>query len=293
MYYGTRRKGVSIEFNIGVIIVLGILFLLNLVTIIRLSWRSRGRSDPNPPALDRIASRLDMLEQISGNLTELSRLFLVPHARGGLGETLLSELLRTWLPAKSYETQHEFSNGARADAIVRLSNSLVAIDSKFPLEQVRDILDSSDELPAKTTRVFLKHIEEIAAKYIRPDEGTLEFALMYVPSEALYYRAFVDSDGSLMDRAIRKGVVPTGPSSLFLYLQTVAFGLRGLELPKNEREIVGLIDRLNRDFSELKGVAETTGKHVRNAAKQVDEFTRLLVRYETVLERLSTRRERE
>ncbi|MDP7269122.1 MAG: hypothetical protein QF408_13240, partial [Pirellulales bacterium] len=103
----------SIELNIGVIIALAILFLLNLATLIRLSWRSRSGPPPSPPALDRIASRLDMLEQISGNLTDLSRLFLVPHARGGLGETLLSELLRTWLPAKSYETQYEFSNGAR------------------------------------------------------------------------------------------------------------------------------------------------------------------------------------
>ena len=293
MYYGTRSKGVSIELNIGVIVVLAILVLLNIALLFRLPRRNRIGGDSNTLPLDRIATRLDMLEQISGNLTDLSRLFLVPHARGGLGETLLSELLRTWLPSASYETQYEFSNGARADAIVRLSDSLVAIDSKFPLEQVREILESSDELPAKTIRVFLKHIDEIATKYIRPDEGTLEFALMYVPSEALYYRAFVDSDGTLMDRAIRKGVVPTGPSSLFLYLQTVAIGLRGLELPKNEREIIGLIDRLNRDFSEIRGVAEMTAKHVRNAAKQVDEFTRLLVRYESLLERLSTRREGE
>ena len=283
----------SIELSIVVIVVLAILVVLNFVLTIRLSRRNRRISDQDAPPLDRIANRLDMLEQISGNLTDLSKIFLVPHARGGLGETLLSELLRTWLPASSYETQYEFSNGARADAVVRLSDSLVAIDSKFPLEQVRDILESSGELSATSRRVLLKHIEEIASKYIRPDEGTLEFALMYLPSEALYYRAFVESDGSLMERSIRKGVVPAGPSSLFLYLQTVAIGLRGLELPKSEREIVGIIDRLNRDFSEIKGVAETTGKHVRNAAKQVDEYHRLLVRFESLLERLLIRREGE
>ena len=104
----------------------------------------------------------------------------------------------------------------------------------------------------------MKHIDDIATKYIRPDEGTLEFALMYLPSEALYYRAFVDNDGSLMSDAVSRGVVPAGPSSLFLYLQTVAFGLRGLGLTGRERELTSLIRQLNHDFGQVTKSFETT-----------------------------------
>ena len=267
----------------------GVFAVLNVVLVILL-YRTRTRKESiGTEPFHRIAQRLEMLDDISGNLTDLSRLFLVPHARGGVGETLLNELLHTWLPAASYQTQYQFASGSRADAIIRLHGSIVAVDAKFPLEQVRPILESTDttEIPGKISRVFMKHIEDIAAKYIRPDEGTLEFALMYLPSEALYYRAFVDNDGSLMSDAVSRGVVPAGPSSLFLYLQTVAFGLRGLGLTGRERELTSLIRQLNHDFGQVTKSFETTANHLRNAAKNSDDLSRLLRKHESLLDRLS------
>ena len=281
----------SIEPGLVRLLVAAVLLLVVLnvaVLLVAVMRRGRNREDTSLP-LERISTRLDQLERISGNLDDLSRLFLVPHARGGIGETLLYELLKTWLPDRSYQTQYRFTDGSRADAVIRVGDYLVSVDAKFPLDQVRSLLETgqSNELPAKVRRVFAKHIEDIATKYVRPTEGTLEFALMYIPSEAIYYRAFVEGEGTLMESAVRSGVVPVGPSSLFLYLQTVAFGLRGLELSRSARELADMIHQVSHDFAEIARVVDTTTSHVRNAQRNADELSALTRRFADVLDRLA------
>ncbi len=286
-----RRRFLSIHPTILVAFVL-IVAVSNIVLIVLLA---RRRSTTSTEPLERISTRLDELEHISGNLESLSRLFLVPHTRGGLGETLLSELLRNWLPEKAFELQYQFRDGSRADAVIKIGNFIVAVDAKFPLEQVRSILeDGSDhDLDAKSKRVFSGHIADIAGKYVRPTEGTLDFAIMYIPSERLYYRAFVDTDGELMSDALRAGIIPTGPSSLFLYLQTVSFGLRGLQLSDRQRELVDIITQLVRSFEEIKRGVTTGSKHLQNTRKNFDELETRLEGFELLLRRLDATRKEE
>jgi DNA recombination protein RmuC len=290
MYYVIGGSRVSIEpvVAIGVFIAVITLITVNIVVLIRLTATRRTGVQTEAGSLDRITGNLGLLEKISGGVENLTRLFVVPHARGGLGESLLNELLRTWLPARAFELQYSFGNGMRADAVVHLGDFIVAIDSKFPLEQVRSILERAEnrQLDSTVRRTFMKHIDDIATKYIQPSEGTLEFAIMYIPSEALYYRAFVEADGALMDEAVKRRVVPVGPSSLFLYLQTVSFGLQGLGLAENQRQAVELIRQLVRDFGDLSKSVDTTANHIRNAQKNVSDLANLARRFEIVLERL-------
>lgn len=257
--------------TIGLLIGLGVLLLVVVVLLVTRKGFRPGTSD----LLEVLGKRLEQMDSLSADVSNLSQIFLIPHARGGLGETLLNELLKNWLPAHAYEIQYSFSNGARADAVVKLGEFLVAIDAKFPLESARAAFERGEsELSTDVKRAFRRHIEAIRGKYIRPEDGTLQFALMYIPSERIYYHGFVSSDTSLLEEAVHAGVVPVSPSGLFLYLQTVAYGLKGFAFSGKQRELVQISLNLRRLLVVIKKLSETGNSHLRNLVKNQDEVAR-------------------
>ncbi len=249
--------------------------LVLLVFVLRLNSTARQESRDGSV----LSERLRELDRISGRLDELHTVFVTPHLRGGAGETLLEELIKNWLPAESYSFQYGFKSGARADAVIRLGSYLVAVDANFPVERVQPaFLPRENEptgeagtaasagdtpLPASVRRPLLNHAKTISEKYIRPDERTLQFALMYIPSEAVYYRCFVRESG-LAEELLRLNVIPTGPYALFLYIQTVAYGLRGFAFPKRARELTELTYRLRAEVEALSADLSTAGTHLKN-----------------------------
>src|SRR5947208_1118110 len=162
---------------------------------------------------------------------------LVAARRGGaLG--LVQQQLEV-LPARHFTLQHTFQNGERVDAVVRLGPALVPVDAKFPLEDFRRLLEAGDdETRTRARRAFVarvrKHIDDVATKYILPDEGTYDFALMYVPAENVYYEAIVRDDGGndreLSAYALERKVIPVSPNCFYAYLQAIVLGLRGLRI---------------------------------------------------------------
>ena len=251
---------------------------------------SRRRVTAGPELFESINRRLDQLEGLSKGVEDLSRLFLVPHTRGGVGETLLEELLKNWLPRKAYETQYGFKSGARVDAIVKIKPYIIPIDAKFPLESVQRSLNETNSggpLPAEVRQAFMRHIDDIAKKYIQPEEGTMQFALMYIPAERVYYQVFADSDGSLSEAALRRGVVPTSPSTLFLYIQTIAYGLRGFILPEEQREMVQIVQQLKGDLAQFSRNYALAGTHLKNLQKAFDDSSGRLSRVEGLVGRLN------
>jgi DNA recombination protein RmuC len=244
--------------------------------VLSLRKRSSGTSDI-----------LERFEELSKDLNDLSKVFLIPHVRGAIGETILEELLRSWLPSKSYEFQYTFSNGARVDAVIKLGDYLVPVDAKFPLESIRRSITDKTEgniVTAEVRRAFLRHIETIAGKYIRPGDGTLQFALMYIPSERVYYHAFVESESELLEESIRRGVVPVSPGGLFLYLQTVAYGLKGFSFSGKQRELVELTLNLKREVETVIKLFETGNSHLRNLVRNRDETAGRLENVNRILE---------
>lgn len=262
---------------------------LAVVLIVFIIYTVRRKSAGTVELLDLLGRRLERFEELSKDVSNLSKLFLVPHARGAIGETILGELLKSWLPARSYELQYTFTNGARVDAVIRLGEYLVPVDAKFPLESVKRAINDGGEntiVTAEVRRAFLRHIEAISGKYIRPEDGTLQFALMYIPSERVYYHAFVETDSGLLEESVHRGVVPVSPAGLFLYLQTVAYGLKGFSFSKKQRELLEITLNLKRDIELLERLFETGNSHLRNLMKNRDEVAGKLDEVGRIVDRM-------
>ena len=237
---------------------------------------------------------------VGKDIASLQEILKAPKLRGELGEFFLGDLLSQILPKENYQLQYTFKSGARVDGIIKLENTIVPIDSKFPLENFVKIIEgTSDEEKKAAKRKFIKdvknRIDEIADSYILPDEGTLNFALMYVPAENVYYETIIkDSDfgdeKQIAAYAFAKRVIPVSPNSFYAYLQTILMGLRGLEISKEAKTILKHIDSLQNEFGKFSADFETVGKHLLNARNKYDEATKKAERFTDKLGSLSSNR---
>ncbi len=293
VYYGPMpfKNPLTLALLIGLI---GLAFIL-LITAVRGFRRKRfGDSSPGigqDELLRRISRQLDSLDTIGRRVEGLDRAFRIPRVRGGFGESLLEELLGAWLPRGSWTAQYTFPDGTRVDAVIRMGRHLVPVDSKFPLERIEKwLMDDEAPLNGEVRRALTGHAEGIAAKYIRPEDGTLSFALMYLPAENLHYRLLRDDDGTMMRACLACGVLPVGPMSLFAYLQTISYGLKGLMLPEEGEELRRRIGRLRRDFEALLKPLATASTHLKNLNKSWEDLDRRFGRFEDSLEAMDATR---
>jgi DNA recombination protein RmuC len=165
------------------------------------------------------------------------------------------------------------------DAAVQLPDFLVPVDAKFPLPSFEKVIKAETEgEKTKLRKQFLKdvsaHIDKIASDYIRPAEGTLDFALMYIPAENVYYETIVKYAGETQDilqYSLDKKVIPVSPNLLYAYLMTVVMGLHGLQIEKQAAEIRQNLKRLNASFADFVSNWDVLGRHIRNAYSQYDE----------------------
>src|SRR5262249_6329369 len=167
--------------------------------------------------------------EVGKSIAGLEQILKSPKVRGGLGETFLENLLSQMLMGH-YELQHQFSTGDRVDAVVRIGDRMVPVDAKFPLENFqRMVQEPEDAARRQWRRAFVRDIkarvDEIAKKYILPDEGTYDFALMYIPAENVYFEAVTRDDALDEDPpsvyATSKRVIPLSPNILYYYLQVI------------------------------------------------------------------------
>ena len=210
--------------------------------------------------------------------------------RGTLGEVALDRILADTLPRASYDTQFRFSTGEMVDAVVRLSDKLLPIDSKFPLEGYRRLLDQGEECRKDFSQAVRLHADSIAKKYILPDEETLDIALMFVPSEGVYYELLrsVDGKGVPLDEYCRtRCVVPVSPSTLFAHLKIIFLGLRGMQIEENAKRLMGSLSGLKKQMDNFGEVYEKLGTHLRNAQQNYADADRKLDRARDSLEELA------
>ena len=232
--------------------------------------------------------------QQAREFASLQDLLRAPKARGGMGEAMLEELLRQILPPQAYSIQHRFTSGATVDAVVRAGGRLVCIDSKFPLANYSRMGAATDEPErAAAERAFAadveRHIRDVSKKYIVPDEGTFDFAVMYVPAEGLYGEVLRMSHQRrpLFETAIEARVVPMSPLTLYGYLQTILFGLKCLSIEKSAEAILGYCGRLRQDIGLFATEYDTLGRHLTNARSKYEEGARKLERFRTKLDQAS------
>ena len=225
------------------------------------------------------------IEKLAGDVTRLEDLLKPPKMRGTLGETFLEQALRDALPPGSWRMQHRFSDGVVVDAVIRIKDRWVPVDSKFPLENFRRSLEAKDPDDRRRARSAFgsdvrKHADAIRRKYIRPGEGTCDFAFMYVPAEAVYAEMAADGDEkALADACIEVRVYPVSPRLLYPSLATVAMLLQGEELQKNAREVQERLYELERLWGRAEEPFLKVRNHLNNAQKQYDEAAGALNRF--------------
>ena len=238
----------------------------------------------------------DVLEKAK-NISSLENLLRAPKFRGGFGELFLGDLLAQILPPAHYKTQYKFKSGEKVDAIIKIGKNLVPIDSKFPLENFKKYIaeennKEKEDLRKKFVSDVKRHIDDICDKYILPDEGTYEFALMYIPAENIYYETILKDESlgeerSIFSYAIQKRVLPVSPNSIFAYLQVIVLGLKGLQIEKSAQYIFQSLSRLQGDLGRFKNDFQVLGTHLVNAKSKFDEAEKRLDRFSGKLELVS------
>ena len=234
--------------------------------------------------------------EVGKDIASLQEILRSPKLRGGLGELFLGDLLAQILPPAHFSLQHRFKSGEAVDAVIRLGQHLVPVDAKFPLENFRRVVEVSSEDERKAARrKFIgdvkKHIDAISGKYILPDEGTFDFALMYIPAENVYYELIIkdeaiDSDKGLLNYSFAKRVIPVSPNSFYAYLQTILLGLKGMHIEERAQEILTSLARLSGDFRKFQEEFELVGKHLTNTKSRYDEADKKLAKFDDKLQSL-------
>jgi DNA recombination protein RmuC len=225
--------------------------------------------------------------ELSSDLKSLQQILASPKLRGGLGEWSLENILSALLPADSFTLQYSFRDGKKVDALIKMPQYSVPIDAKFPLSNFEKLQQAqNDSEKQKLRKEFLKdvqkHIDKIAESYIKPNEGTLDFAIMYIPAENIYYEAMVktaDDTINVQDYAMGKKVFPVSPNLLYVYLMTIVMGLHGLQIEKQAAEIRQNLKTLNNSFGDFITLWDTLGGHLRNAHGKHDEGQKKLDKF--------------
>jgi len=233
---------------------------------------------------------------LGSDVKRLQEILASPKLRGQLGEWSLENLLKNILPADSYELQYPFREGQRVDALVKLTDFSVPVDAKFPMPSFEAITKAqTDDERIKARRQFQKdvtiHIDKIASDYIRPTEGTIDFALMFIPAENVYYETIIkypDDTKDVLRYSLDKKVIPVSPNLLYAYLMTVVMGLHGLQIEKQAAEIRQNLKSLNASFAEFVSTFDTLGSHLRNAYTKYDESSKKLDKFGMQLEHIQT-----
>ncbi len=212
----------------------------------------------------------DQLKQLQETLTN-------PKQRGVLGEYYLEETLKNVLPPNSYQMQYKFKDGEIVDAVVFVKDKVIPVDSKFSLENYQRILeadnDSMRESLEKAFKQDLKNRIDETSKYVRPTENTMEFAFMFIPSEAIYYDLLVNKVGAvkvatrdLIEYAFKeKHVVIVSPTSFLAYLQTVLQGLRAMQIEESAKEIRKNVEALSKHIMSYDSYLQKLGQHLGTA----------------------------
>ena len=225
----------------------------------------------------------------ANDLAKLEHALRPPKARGGFGELLLENLLRDRLPATAYTMQYPFSSGERVDAVVRVGQ-LIPVDSKFPLDNFQRMAEAAgDEERQLCARAFARDvkskIDDIANKYIRPDEGTFDFAFMYVPVESVYYELACNPAAGLLEYANERRVFPVSPNTFTAYLQLIVLGMRSMQVEERAHEVMAYVAGLGSDFARFKDEFELVGKHLGHAQTTYAKADKRLGKLETKLDR--------
>jgi len=231
----------------------------------------------------------EKIQRFSQELEELQNILRAPRLRGELGEVEMERMLRDCLHPEQFEVQHPLGTG-RVDAVIFNPQGKLPIDSKFPLEAYNRMRAAQNEAETESARKdFVRsvkgHIETIATKYILPPD-TLQFAVMYVPAEGVYYEML--SNPELMEHARQRGVFPTSPTSFWALLQVTVIGFKGMKLSESARRISGLLKGLGDDLNKVRTSFDRAANQVKHAYDNMSDANRSLSNFDNKLKTIQS-----
>jgi len=248
--------------------------------------------------LGELSKTSEQIHEVGKNIATLQEILRPPKLRGGLGEQFLGELLSQILPPEFFTLQYCFSSGERVDAVVRIGEKLVPIDSKFPLDNFKRVIECKTDEERRTWQKGFykdvrKHIDDIASKYILPQERTYDFALLYIPAENVYYETITKDEWfgeekGVLNYALHKRVIPVSPNSFYAYLQVIILGLKGFQIEKDALKIQALLSGLKKDIGGFQEDFQLVGRHLTNALNKFEEARRRLDKFNFKLEQIES-----
>jgi DNA recombination protein RmuC len=229
-------------------------------------------------------------QQMHETATKLENILGGTKTRGNFGETTLERLLEDCLPPSQYSKQYRFRSGEAADAVIHLRDrKLMVIDSKFPLDAFQRIEVEGDDARKEFVNAVKLHADSVAKKYIVPDEDTLEIALMFVPSEAVYYELLRSSDGRGLpvDAYCRsRKIIPVSPNTLYAHLSVISMGLRGMQIEENAKRLSANLAGLRKQMDTSREQFDRLGTHLKNAQQSYLEADKRLEKASNTLDSL-------
>jgi len=234
------------------------------------------RLDAAARLLSDVQKNVGEMSEIGRSMRDLQQFLKSPKVRGNVGEHILKELLSQSLPKDSFHLQYAFRSGEKVDAAIKTSGGLIPIDSKFPMENFQKMASLDDEIEqALASKAFARdikiHIDAISKKYIVTDEGTIDYALMYIPSEAVYYE--VVNNGDLFDYAQKKRVLPVSPTTFYAYLKAILMSFEGQKIEVRAKEILNSLRAMQKDYTKVEENLTTLQKHLMNASNMMIQVT--------------------
>jgi DNA recombination protein RmuC len=240
-------------------------------TLLKTTQQINQRLENATKIIGDTSRELTKMNELGSSIKDLQMILKAPKLRGNLGEEILTEMITQIFPQKFYQFQYGFKSGAKVDAVLKTTAGLLCIDSKFPVENYQKQLNASTQVERKRFETqFIndvrKHIRDISGKYILPDEKTVDFAFMYVPSEAIFYE--VAKLPELFEYARSQRVYPVSPNTLYAHLQTVLLAFEGQKIEENAKQVIRLLKSLQKDYDKMSESVVVLGKHLTNASNQ-------------------------
>lgn len=234
------------------------------------------RLDNAAKVISQVQRNIGEMSEIGRGMKELQEFLKSPKLRGNIGEHILKELLGQMLPKQSFHLQYNFKSGAVVDAAIKTGNGIIPVDSKFPMENFRRILTCKDDgerkvLEKEFEKDVKKHVDDISRKYILTDEGTIDYALMYIPSEAVYYE--VVNNPQLFDYAGSKRVLPVSPMTFYAYLRAILMSFEGQKIELKAKQILSTIRAVQKDYAKVGENLGVLSRHLTNAYNQMSEVS--------------------
>jgi len=211
---------------------------------------------------------LGKVQEVGRGVKEFQEFLRSPKLRGNIGEQILRDLLEQMLPQENFSLQYQFQEGQIVDAIVKTNQGIIPIDSKFPMENFRIMMKNDPQTKEMAKKNFVrdikKHIDDISKKYILPNEGTVDFALMYVPSEPIYYEISLNQP-EILDYGYQKKIYFVSPNSFYYFLKIIMIGLQGARIEKGARKILNGMKAVEQEASKFEGDLSILTSHIDHA----------------------------